>query len=544
MKHHQGLSLYAYLNDDDEEREENESHFTHTLGWFASENRFFYFLIFHLDDSSSVNILPDKSHDDGQQPVVIASETICLSDNDDEDVTMKGKQGLLLATAGRQLETISNNIQHVWSNDQLTNDENNFNRTPTSNPPAVSDSSISPTSSSSASISPSAPSTITTNENKPIEPLPNEEKEKDEEQRCDEHYTIDDGEKEKNNSSFIQDDYHAPGIILINVEPVQAALLQQEKKEEGGEEEEEERERPSSPLPTLEQSNHQRTQDESPVQTLSNDLKPTAMANLADNEQLYKKVEIEEVLDDEEEAGATQSTDSVEPTDYIYTDDAPRREAKPTPNVNLVPVSDGLGKFDPVFSCYEKALARVVDTLDESSTGLCNDPQISTATTTSTTMTSSQRAENDPIALRALQRFEERMSAATAKTNQEEKNSFASKGKSSWSGSQSTPRKSLENLFKSAETSSRAPAVFAAEESTNPLSLSPSDGYIRPRKTFDDTNFNYGKTINLFDTHSSVEQTSRNDRAPSDEQAQRRTIVDHDDKRGEWITNSCLPSLS
>ena len=443
---------------------------------------------------------------------------------------MREKQGLLSAGAERQLETISNSHPD-WNDNQLTNNENS-----SAGAPVVLHSSISPSSfsSSSASISPSAPPTITTNENKPIEPLPNEEKEKDEEQRCDDHYTIDD-EEEKNNSSFVQDDYHAPGIILINVEPAQAALLRQEKKEEeGGEGEgEEERERPSSPLPTLEQSNHQRTQDESPVQTLSNDLKPTTMANIADEDQLYKKVEIEELLDDEEEeeAVATQTTEPVEPTDYIHTDDAPRREAKARSNVKVDPVSDGPAKFDPVFSCYEKALAKVVDTLDESSTGLCNDQQISTITEAS-----SHRAENDPIALRALQRFEERMSAATAKTNKEEKSSFGAKGKSSWSGSLSTPRKSLENLFKSTESSSRAPAVSVDDDSQNALSLSSSDGYIRPRKTFDDTNFNYGRTINLLATNSSVE--------PSDEAAQRRTIVDDDDKRGERITNSCLHSLS
>ena len=69
------------------------------------------------------------------------------------------------------------------------------------------------------------------------------------------------------------------------------------------------------------------------------------------------------------------------------------------------------------------------------------------------------------------------MNAAAAKTQKDESSLLTTKGKSSWSGSLSTPRKSLENLFKSTE-----------------MSLGTCDSYIRPRKTFDDQCLNYGQS--------------------------------------------------
>ena len=364
--------------------------------------------------------------------------------------------------------------------------------------------SISPSSSSS---SPSL--TLTTNENDTFEPFVEEEERKEEEQRCNDDYNLD--EEKKNNSSLVYD-YHASGILLINDEPTQTGLLGQEKKEK--EEEKEERERASSPLPTLEQSNQQRTEDESSLQTLPNNFKPLAMIinpeNSSDDnvDERFKKIEVEEIPDDEETL-VNENNQSIEPTDYIHTDEEPRKKSTLS---NLPPaIDDPPIKFNNVFSCYEKALAKVVDTpLEESSTN-------------------TQQSAEDPIALRALQRFEQRMSAAAAaaatKPNKEESNLLATKGKSSWSGSSSMSRKSLENLLKATEQQELRPAPTSTESSTNQ-----SDGYIRPRKTFEDHSSNYGATLDSHQTSSlSNDPTTTN----TEEQLQPTAIVENDDKRGE-----------
>ena len=458
----------------------------------------------------------DKNNDDGQLPVT-TSEFICLSD---EEMMMRKKQEPLLTPIECHIETITN-INNDLDDNQKTNNENSSMMI--TNP---SDSnSLSLPCSPLISISPSS-LILTTNENKTIEPLPreNEEEEKEEEQRCDDDYNVD--EKKKNNSSFVHD-YHASRIILINDEPTQTALLKQEKKEKE-EREKEERERPSSPLPTLEQFNHQRTEDESSIQTPSKDLNKMAMITTDENEERYKKVEIEEIPDDEETL-LTQNIDLIEPTDYIHTDDEPKKQTSSSTQPNLTTNTDEPIKFNHVLSCYEKAFAKVVDSYDESTS---SQPSNALSKESSTT---SQQSADDPIALRALQRFEERMNAAAAKTNKEEINSLATKGKSSWSGSLSTPRKSIENLFKSTEQQLRPTPQPINEPSTTVPSASQSDSYIRPRKTFDDNGLNYGTTINLLGTiNTTIDKNNNDDHKPEEEQQQQPSaIVENDDKRGE-----------
>jgi hypothetical protein len=435
---------------------------------------------------------------------------------------MKKKQDLLLLPIECQNETITN-INNNLLSDQQTNNENSLLMIAN---PSDSNSLLSPFSSSSPpliSIS-SSTLTLTTNANDTIEPLPKEKEEekKEEEQHCNDDYNLD--EEKKNNSSFVYD-YHASGIILINDEPTQTALLQQEKKEK--EEEEEERERPSSPLPTQEQFIQQRTEDESSLQILSNDLNQMAMTNIDEIEERYKKVEIEEIPDDEEEAITSQNIDLIEPTDFIHTDDELTNKSTQS---NVTIINGDPIKFDNVFSCYEKALGKLVDaSYDES-------PQPSTTLSKESSITPQQSAD-DPIALRALQRFEERMNAvAAAKTPKEETNSFTAKGKSSWSGSLSTPRKSLENLFQKTEQQLRSTPISVGEESSFQ-----SDSYIRPRKTFDDNSLNYGTTLNLYSTtSSSIDQMINDDHQLEEQLPPSAPIGENDDKRGERISNSCL----
>ena len=378
----------------------------------------------------------------------------------------------------------------------------------------------SPVSSFNAAGLSSTTATTTTNAKKTIESLPSERKEKDEEEK-------------KNNSSFVHDD-HAPGILLINDEPTQAALRRRQRQEreerkEDDDDDSEGRERPSSPLPTAEQikQQQQRTDDESPERILlPKPLKPLiTMAQVADDDR-YGKVEIEEVIDDDEPVCA----ESTEPTDYIHTDEEPRIPK---------PATTGAAprvKFDHVLSCYEKALAKVVDTLDESapsSTVLSNGVH-QPVTSSSGATTATQRSDNDPIALRALQRFEERMNAVTAKTSRDEAAIAAAlmaKGKSSWSGSLSAPRKSLENLFKHVE-----PRSSAVNELT---AATPPDGYIRARKTFDDHAHNYGMTRSLYETSSTTDEATTNandvDHQQQQQQQDNPPLVpeNNDDKRGE-----------
>ncbi|CAF0997059.1 unnamed protein product [Adineta ricciae] len=412
---------------------------------------------------------------------------------------------------------------------QLTNTENS---SPVLTNPADSDltSSFPTTTTSPPSPPPPpapVPATFTTDENKTIESLSKEKgeekiEEEEEEQRCNDDYNID--EEKKNTSSPIHD-YHASGIILINDEPTQTALLHEEKKERE-EQVEREKERPSSPLPTLEQFNQQRTEDESPAQTLSNDLNSMAMVSTDEKDELYKKVELEELPDDEEDATA-QNVDTIEPTDYILTDDEPKKskQSSPTQSASTNIVDDAI-KFDNVFTCYEKAMSKVVDKYDDVS-----EPSIVSA---KESLITNQEPANDPIALRALQRFEQRMNAASAnKTTKDDLNPLTPKGKSSWSTSLSTSRKSLENLLKDEDQQLRLTAISLGDEikteTTN--SSAQADSYIRPRKTFDDSSLNYGTLLNLYTTTNSTKDKINHDDQKSDKEQQPSATIDNDDKR-------------
>lgn len=218
------------------------------------------------------------------------------------------------------------------------------------------------------------------------------------------------------------------------------------------------------------------------------------MAATDDSDERFNKVELEEVPDDDdEEAAPTPTDDLIEPTDYILTDDEPKKTAPPR-------ATDG------VFTCYEKALSKLVDTYDEST-----EPSLAPASDPA----------NDPIALRALQRFEERMNAAAAtKSTKDDTSSLAAKGKSPWS----TSRKSLENLLKEEDQQLRPTPLSIGDELK-----SAADSYIRPRRTFDDTGLNYGTILNLYNT---TDKAADDDRK-SDKEQQPSAIIDTDDKRGE-----------
>lgn len=249
---------------------------------------------------------------------------------------------------------------------------------------------------------------------------------------------LDENDEKKNNSYFTQDDYHASRILLVNDEPAQVrSIFEQKEKEEkeqngvGVDDEKKEREeRTSSLLEEQEQSNrrYSKTEDESNLEIQSKQTDGSTMDKVFDENEIYKKIELEEILD-EEDFPSKQNENNVEPIDFILTDDENKEK---TSKVNRqVPNKQ---QIDPFLFCYEKAFAKVVDGIDE----------------TTNATNSNQQVDTDPIALRALKRFEERMNAATAKSNFQA-NTLPNKGKSSWSTSNSATRKSIENLFKTSQ---------------------------------------------------------------------------------------------
>ena len=459
-----------------------------------------------------------ENNDDGQHSITASKKLSCLSD---EEIRMRKNQSPLLSSRDRQTETITNIRNGLVDNNNPNTTDVTTNLLDSNSLLLLSSLSISTSSSSSSSCTMLA----TTNEHQTTVHLPKEKEAKKEEEKEQQQYSGDDYivDKEKENNSNVIHDHHTSGIILRNDKPRQTALLQQEKKEKV------ERERPSSSLPTLDQLSQQRTEDESPIQTLPNDLNQILMDTIDQNDEQYKKVEIEEVPDDEETVQSSNN-DVIEPTDYILTDDEPntQRQTSPQSNTTTKTNENPIILDENVFSCYEKALAKVVDGHDESLQQLNTSSQDSSVTT--------QQSVNDPIALRALQRFEERMNAAAAvaKTNTTEANQTVTKGKSSWSGSLSTSRKSLENLFKTNEQPLSSTAVSADDESTTVNLSSQCDSYIRPRKTFDDSDFNYGTALNLVDKqNSTIDETHNNVQQVEDQQQQPSTTIRHDDKRGE-----------
>jgi hypothetical protein len=476
--------------------------------------------LLHLDTSSSIICHDSKTNDDIQSLSVTESKLLTDKKDLTEDMTIKPTEEFISLPIECQNETMTIIDQY-----QPMNIDNNsclmITDSCTSNLP------------SSSLLSISSSLITNTNEKETVELLV---KEIEEEKKEEEHYDDDNvGEEEKNNCNVVQN-YHASGTILIHDEPTQALLLDQEKKEK---EEEQETERPSSPLLlTLEQSNQQRPEDEPPVQSLSKNSEQIIMVDIDKIEKLYKTVEIEEVSD-EEDVVLTQNKQLIEPTDCILTDDEPKISRQS----NITNPNDPCLKCDSVLSCYEKALSKTVETIDDS-IKLPHVPskehQIPLPSTTTTTTKRSQRAEDDPIALRALERFEQRMNAAVAaKTGNDETNLLSNKGKSSWSGTLTSPRKSIENLFNPNQTLQSTP-VSNGEET--PISPRQRDTFIRPRKTMlDDLGLNFNMTMNVFGT---VQNSSTdNDIQKSEEQHQPTAIVENDDKRGEYTNNSCLESL-
>jgi hypothetical protein len=467
-------------------------------------------LLLHLDPSSSIICCDSKTNDDIQSLSVNVSQLLTDENSFNEDMTIKPKQELISSSLECQKESITNIDQYQQMN--IDNDSSiMITDTCTSHLP------------SSSLLSISSSLTTNTNETETIELLVKEiEEEKKEEEHCDDD-NVD--AEEKNNCNVVYN-YHALGTILIDDEPTQAVLLEQEKKEK---EEEQETERPSSPLPTLEQCNQQRPEDVPAVQTLSKISETLIMTDIDETDQRYKTIEIEEISDDEEILSA-QNNHLIEPTDYILTDDDPKTLKKS----NITTNNETCFKFDPVFSCYEKTLPKTVDTIDES-TKPSNLPSQEFQIPSSTKR--SQCPEDDPIALRALERFEQRMNAAVAaKTGNDETKLLTARGKSSWSGTPSTPRKSLENLFDPSQ-SLQSTFVSTGEE----LIKSPRqhDTFIRPRKTMlDDIGLNFGVTVNVFDTVQN--NPIDNDNHKSEEQHQPTAIVENVDKHGEYTTNSCL----
>lgn len=363
---------------------------------------------------------------------------------------------------------------------------------------AHSSSSSSMTTSLSMAASPSLVQTTQRNEKKTIEILL---KEIEEEEKKEEELGDDNVHREKKNKSHVEHDDHASGTILINSEPIQVCSRKQEKEEQ------------------IERSSkHLQSEDDYSLPQIT-------MNNTDPNEQRYKTVEIEEIPDEDEDLSICNNS-LIAPTDCILTDD----ELKPTPSSTKIRTHQS----DPVFSCYEKTLSKTVETINES----IKPPSVAQIPSSPKR---SQRPEDDPIALRALQRFEERMNAAAAaavtKNHNDEASPLTLKGKSSWSGTHSTPRKSIENLFKPNQQSSDG------EESSAPSSR---DTFIRPRKTMlDENGLNFGMTLNLFGTVSNDSNGNHSNQEQAKEQQPPIAIVedDNNNKQSEFITRSSFYPL-
>lgn len=433
-----------------------------------------------------------------------------------------------------------------------TNEEQSID-TQHSNPPSSSDVSTVAGAGSLLPISSSSrPSTVDLTENKKTSEHSEEEegerKEAKEEYRHDNTVAV-----EKKNNCSGELNHHASGIVLANVDSLPTVFLPQEKKEDddNGEEEQERQQQPQPreehserSTPSEEQCNQQPLlNDKSIVATLSNDQKKVTMSSADDAEQRYKAVEIEEIPDDEETL-LEQRKNSIEPTDYIHTDEelqVSRRQSLSQSNAS--PSTDVAYQFDTVLSCYEKALAKTVETLDDPTVTLPIPSQISSLPPIRPTLPvdthKAQRPEDDPIALRALQRFEQRMNAAvTTKTAPEE---VTVKGKSSWSGTPSNPRKSLENIFKN-KPSLQSSTISTDDETI--ITASQPDTFIRPRRTMlDEGGLNFGLTLNLFGS-ASANDTQRIDHH-AEEQELPKAMEENDNIDSEYTTtNSCLASLS
>jgi hypothetical protein len=123
--------------------------------------------------------------------------------------------------------------------------------------------------------------------------------------------------------------------------------------------------------------------------------------------------------------------------------------------------------------------------------------------------------------------------AATAKIGNDETNSSITKGKSSWSGTLSTSRKSVENLFKLNQPVQSTSASNGEELTTK--SPPQRDTFIRPRKALlDDIGLNFGMTLNLFGSvQSNSTNNNDNHHKLEEEQQQPTAIIEDENKRSE-----------
>ncbi|CAM4740130.1 unnamed protein product [Rotaria magnacalcarata] len=462
------------------------------------------------NDTSSILIRYDgKTNDDAQQSATIILDLLRDVKSLQEDMKIKTKQHLI--EYENETFTPTNNDSDHYEQMNINNNNNNNN-----NSRAINDScnSHSPSSSSSLLLKYSSSLPTNANEDKTIELSPTEilavvvkeeEEEEEEERKKEEEHCDDDNVRvEKKNKCDVEHNYHhATGTILINDESTQPALLEQEKKEN---EEEQENEQP---LPTLEQCNQQQFENESLIKILSNNLETKLIMSKTiddNNEERYKTIEIEEIPDEDDELSEVNDR-SIEPIDCILTDD----ELQPVPRQtstkpNIVPTNDKAFFHDPIISSYQRAMSKIIDTVDDPmkpSNSSSKDSQSPLVTN------SAQRPEDDPIALRALKRFEQSMNAAMAtKGGNDDVNASIAKGKSSWSGTLSAPRKSLESVFKHDQSNSSVTDEQSTTKIASPL-ISPRDAFIQPRKTIlDDIGINLGLSRNLFGM---VQNSSTND---------------------------------
>ncbi|CAF3925191.1 unnamed protein product, partial [Rotaria magnacalcarata] len=431
------------------------------------------------NDTSSILIRYDgKTNDDAQQSATIILDLLRDVKSLQEDMKIKTKQHLI--EYENETFTPTNNDSDHYEQMNINNNNNNNN-----NSRAINDScnSHSPSSSSSLLLKYSSSLPTNANEDKTIELSPTEilavvvkeeEEEEEEERKKEEEHCDDDNVRvEKKNKCDVEHNYHhATGTILINDESTQPALLEQEKKEN---EEEQENEQP---LPTLEQCNQQQFENESLIKILSNNLETKLIMSKTiddNNEERYKTIEIEEIPDEDDELSEVNDR-SIEPIDCILTDD----ELQPVPRQtstkpNIVPTNDKAFFHDPIISSYQRAMSKIIDTVDDPmkpSNSSSKDSQSPLVTN------SAQRPEDDPIALRALKRFEQSMNAAMAtKGGNDDVNASIAKGKSSWSGTLSAPRKSLESVFKHDQSNSSVTDEQSTTKIASPL-ISPRDAFI------------------------------------------------------------------
>ncbi|CAF4215149.1 unnamed protein product [Rotaria socialis] len=492
------------------------------------------------NDTSSILICYDgKTNDDAQQSSKIILDLLRDVKSLQEDMKIKTKQDL--TEYENEIFTPTNNDSDHYEQMNINNNNNNNNN----NSRTINDSCDSHSPSSSLLLKSSS---LLTNadDDKTIELLPTEilavvvkeeeEEEKKEEEHCDDDNDDNVRVEKKNQCDVEHNNHHALGTILINDESTQPVLLEQEKKEN---EEEQEKERP---LPTLEQCNHQQFEDESFVKILSNNLENKLIMSKNiddDHEERYKTIEIEEIPDEDDELSEVNNR-SIEPIDCILTDDelqqVPRQTStKPA----IVPTDDKIFFHDTVISSYQKAMLKIIDTVDDPmkpSNSSSKDSQSPLVTT------SAQRPEDDPIALRALKRFEQSMNAAMAtKGGNDDVNASIAKGKSSWSGTLSAPRKSLDNVFKHDQSNSSVTDEQSTTKIASPL-ISPRDAFIRPRKTIlDDIGINLGLSRNLFGM---VQNNSTNDENHKiEEQQMPIAILENNVQQGQYMPNSCLQSV-